>query len=510
MMFRWTYLPPLLIYLSAGVSGLTGIVGIFFLKDYLNLSAAFIASIGFWAGIPWALKMPIGFLVDKFWNKKNYLVFLGAIIVFISILIMFLLISERKLMEIYFSAETWYIISSILTPIGYVIQDVVADAMTVEAVERKKTSYYYEKSSIKNEHMLLQLYGRCSIICGSLLVGLLNIFIFSGTEGLAKDQLVKSYESVYFLALFIPLLSVSGVVLSYIFKNTYFQELRLQKKANKLDFKIFVISIIFVFAAVSLGSFKFPYSQEIILLTSLVLITLLINYLIKPFSKEKKNTVIGTAIIIFVYRAMPGPGVGLTWFEIDILKFDQTFLAYLAVNASCITLLGLIFFRNIIIKTSLAKLFVILSFLSGILYLPSLFLYYGIHDITSSLTNGLVDARFIAFINTAVESPVTQIAMIPLLGWIAKNAPIEFKATFFAVFASFTNLALSARELFTKYLNNLFIIKREVVDLQTKEVLENANYSDLDALLVSVVFITILIPIATILIIQKSKYKSLD
>ena len=42
MIFRWIYLPPLLIYLSAGVSGLTGIVGIFFLKDYLNLSAAFI------------------------------------------------------------------------------------------------------------------------------------------------------------------------------------------------------------------------------------------------------------------------------------------------------------------------------------------------------------------------------------------------------------------------------------------------------------------------------------
>ena len=139
MMFRWSYLPPLLIYLSAGVSGLTGIVGIFFLKDYLNLSAAFIASIGFWAGIPWALKMPVGFLVDKFWNKKNYLVFLGAIIVFISILIMFLLISERNLMESYFSAEIWYIISSILTPIGYVIQDVVADAMTVEAVEKKET-----------------------------------------------------------------------------------------------------------------------------------------------------------------------------------------------------------------------------------------------------------------------------------------------------------------------------------------------------------------------------------
>ena len=33
--FKITYLPPLLIYASAGVSGLTSIVGIFFIKDYL-------------------------------------------------------------------------------------------------------------------------------------------------------------------------------------------------------------------------------------------------------------------------------------------------------------------------------------------------------------------------------------------------------------------------------------------------------------------------------------------
>ena len=38
-------------------------------------------------------------------------------------------------MVIYLSAEKWFILSSILTPVGYVIQDVVADAMTVEAVE---------------------------------------------------------------------------------------------------------------------------------------------------------------------------------------------------------------------------------------------------------------------------------------------------------------------------------------------------------------------------------------
>ena len=78
--FKWTYLPPLMVYMAAGISGLTGIVGTFFVKDYLNLSAAFLAGLGFWAGIPWALKMPLGHLVDLIWERKNYMVYFGAFI----------------------------------------------------------------------------------------------------------------------------------------------------------------------------------------------------------------------------------------------------------------------------------------------------------------------------------------------------------------------------------------------------------------------------------------------
>ena len=112
--------------------------------------------------------------------------------------------------------------------------------------------------------------------------------------------------------------------------------------------------------------------------------------------------------------------------------------------------------------------------------------------------------------NTAVESPLAQVAMIPMLAWIAKNAPAKYKATFFAVFASFTNIALSARELFTSYLNKIFIINREVVDKESNEILVKANYEDLDNLLISLIFITLLVPLITIYLIQKTKYKSTE
>ena len=53
---RWSFLPPLMVYLAAGISGLTAIVGTFFVKDYLGLSAEFLAGLAFWAGLPWALE----------------------------------------------------------------------------------------------------------------------------------------------------------------------------------------------------------------------------------------------------------------------------------------------------------------------------------------------------------------------------------------------------------------------------------------------------------------------
>ena len=31
--FKWSYLPPLMVYVAAGISGLTGIVGTFFVKE---------------------------------------------------------------------------------------------------------------------------------------------------------------------------------------------------------------------------------------------------------------------------------------------------------------------------------------------------------------------------------------------------------------------------------------------------------------------------------------------
>ena len=123
------------------------------------------------------------------------------------------------------------------------------------------------------------------------------------------------------------------------------------------------------------------------------------------------------------------------------------------------------------------------------------------------MTGGIVDARFIALVDTALESPLGQIAMIPMLAWIARSAPADLKATYFAIMASFTNLALSLSQLGTKYLNQIFVIAREVKDA-SGVVQTPADYSQLGVLIIASMAIGLLLPFAAILFARFSKFKS--
>ena len=225
--FRWSYLPPLMIYVAAGISGLTGIVGVFFIKYYLNLSAAFLAGLGFWAGIPWALKMPLGHLVDLIWSRKNYLVFVGAGLIVLSIIIMYSLIVHTELMASILKVETWFIISALLAPVGYVVQDVVADAMTVEAVpSTDDRGTKYSTQQIKIMHTTMQTLGRFAIIGGVVLVALVNVVMFAGVSALSEPEKIEIYSKIYLYALIIPVVSVSGVFLAMYLKRQRMDKLK--------------------------------------------------------------------------------------------------------------------------------------------------------------------------------------------------------------------------------------------------------------------------------------------
>jgi hypothetical protein len=326
-----------MVYLAAGVSGLTAVVGTFFVKDYLGLSAAFLAGLTFWAGIPWALKMPIGHLVDLIWRWKALLVYLGAGFIAVSIGIMYALIAHTSALAEIMDVEAWYVLSALLAPTGYVVQDVVADAMTVEAVPLVDArGQPLSDSDIKLMHTTMQTLGRIAIVGGLIAVAMLNIAMFSGVEAMTAAETASIYAEIYLLALIIPAISVGGVVLGTVSLRSRARGLRRQgldhdqiermlfapAEETKPNWWIFGGSIVFVAFIMVMGLGKVPLAQEVIFLGSMAIVLFLMYRLIIELKPNVRGPLIGTAIIIFVFRAVPLPGLGATWFEIDVLRFD--------------------------------------------------------------------------------------------------------------------------------------------------------------------------------------------
>ncbi|MDT3672229.1 MAG: hypothetical protein ROZ37_18060 [Aromatoleum sp.] len=510
---RLSYLPPLMVYVAAGVSGLTGIVGTFFVKDYLGLSAAFLAALGFWAGIPWALKMPIGHLVDLWWRHKAGLVYLGASLIAASLVIMIGLISRPDEMRAVMSAEAWFVLSTLLAPLGYVMQDAVADAMTVEAVPRIDAEGRPQTpEALRLMHTTMQMLGRVAIIGGTVLVSLANVVMFQGAETLPEAAKVAIYVRIYELALVIPLLSISGVILASALKRREARRLaalghgrdeierliHVPEDATSPNWWILGGSAVFVALTLSVGLSGVEYGQELIFAASFGIIGFMIMKLLRELSPEAARTLLGTVIVIFVFRAMPTAGAGASWWMIDELGFDQSFLSRLDLITSTLTLAGLFLFRRFMAEKSIVQIVIFLTIAATLLSAPIVGMYYGLHEWTARLTGGIVDARFIAIANTALESPLGQVSMVPMLAWIANSAPPHLKATFFAVMASFTNLALSAAQLGTKYLNQLYIVTREVRDAATGALTVAADYSQLGTLLIAVTVIGFSLPLLAI------------
>lgn len=520
---RWSYLPPLMVYCAAGVSGLTAIVGTFFVKDYLGLSASFLAALGFWAGIPWALKMPIGHLVDLMWRHKAGLVYLGASLIAASLGIMVGLLADPAAMRSVMPVETWFVLSALLAPVGYVMQDAVADAMTVEAVPAlDQAGEAYDEGTVRLMHTTMQTLGRVAIIGGSVLVSLANVILFRGSEQLAEADKLALYVQIYLLALVIPLLSVTGVMLAGVLRRREERRLaRLGLAAADIDalvrgstaatapnWWILGGSAVFVALTLSIGLAGMAYGQELIFAGSFAIIAVMMGRLLRELSVPARRTLLGTAIIIFVFRAMPSPGAGVTWWMIDELGFDQAFLARLSLIASTLTLLGLFLFRRFMAERPIAHIVVFLTLASTMLALPILGMYHGLHHWTAALTNGVVDARFIAMIDTALESPLGQVSMVPMLAWIANAAPAHLKATFFAVMSSFANLALSASQLGTKYLNEIYTVTRAVRDAASGAFSTPADYSELGALLLTATLLGLLCPLGAILLTRAARLRS--
>ena len=204
---------------------------------------------------------------------------------------------------------------------------------------------------IKDMHTTMQPLGRLAIIGGTVVVALANVIFFRDVDALDERQKIELYASIYGYALIIPAVSVLGVLLAMAMSRyqtgvASASGFSMESEPDgpqrpEINWTILIGSLIFVIFSVGVGTLNVPFSQEIVFAGSVVIILYLMSRLVKSAGVQRMM-IIGTAIIIFVFRAIPSPGPGLTWFEIDILLFNEQFFSVLSLLASILTVAGII------------------------------------------------------------------------------------------------------------------------------------------------------------------------
>ncbi len=463
--FRWRYLPLLMVYFAYGALGLTAIASGFWVKQSLTLTPSDLASLGVWLSLPWAMKMVFGELVDAvpiFGSQRRIYVLIGAGLVTLGLLMLAGASSGVLTMA---SPDRIYILASLTIVIGVVLQDVVADAMSTEVVERTNADGTPRpKADIDRELGMVQVLGRLAISAG--------IFAVAGLGGWLAQAV--SYTTVFLLGLAVPLLSVSGAL-----------AVRLETSERRdLDKQILFGGLAFGLAVTLLGVSGLPFSQEIVFAVSLMVIGAMLRRITRSLPAEKRRQIALAALLIVIFRAVPSVGEGFTWFSIDVLGFTEGFFGVLQQTGAAIGLVALWLLSDAVTKQPIERVLLWLTLLGAVLMLPNLALAFEWHRWTEAEFG--LGARSIAVIDAAASSPLAQVSMIPLLTLIAVNAPAGQRATWFALMASMMNLALVAGSLATKYLNALFAIDR-------------GAYGQLPALASAVLAIGLIMPLLAIL-----------
>lgn len=477
--FRLRYLPLLMIYFAYGASAFSAVADSFFVKEHLSISAAGLMTLGVWLSLPWTIKMVFGQLVDClpiFGSARRIYIFIAAGMMVIGSLLLAGLAGGQRWVISLAAPVTLYFVAKLLTVIAIVLQDVVADAMSVEVVERVGRS----ESEINHDLAMVQLLGRLALGFA--------IFLVAGLGGWLAQ--IYSYETMYLLTLIIPVISVIGCMVVRLNGVT-------PRPLNKV---VFIGGMLFGVAVVILGLLHLPYDQEIIFLISLFVVCFFLKKVTEKTSAKARRHIFAAAIVIFFFRAMPGVGPALQWWQIDVLGFSKAFFGTLGQIGAGLSILGMWVMARYITEKPIGLILLVLTIFYTLFSIPTLALYYGLHHWTESHFG--FGAHTIALIDAAIESPFAQLSMIPMLTLIAINAPRGQAATWFALMASLMNLALTGGAIVTKLLNQVWVVSRTIKD-SAGSVIVAANYDHLGALLWISIIVGLLVPVVLIFIFMR-------
>ena len=104
---------------------------------------------------------------------------------------------------------------------------------------------------------------------------------------------------------------------------------------------------------------------------SLSVVVFLMLQMIRDLDPIKRREIIGLAVIIFVFRAMPTAGVGAGWWQIDVLGFDEAFFGTLRQMAAILAILGMLALRGWMARRPLPYLVVFLTVYGSVMSITS-------------------------------------------------------------------------------------------------------------------------------------------
>ena len=283
--FRPRYLPLLMVYFAYGALGIVTIAESFWIKSALTLSASELAALSVWLTLPWTIKMVFGELVDAvpvFGSQRRAYVLIGGALVAIGLLT---LAGAAGGWLTFATPPDLYRIGSFLSVVGVVLQDVTADAMSTEVVDRENPDGTPRAPKDINRDLgMVQVLGRLSLSLGMVAVAGLAGFLAS----------VFSYETVFLCGLVIPLISISGALLIDI--NT--------AETRPVDWRILGGGIAFGSAVFVLAITGVPYSQEVVFLVSMAVVSAMLWRVVSDLDPETKEKIFYAALIIFVFLSL--------------------------------------------------------------------------------------------------------------------------------------------------------------------------------------------------------------
>ena len=271
--FRLNYLPLAMIYFAYGALGLIDVSRDMWIKERLTLSPAELAGIAVWLSLPWTVKMVFGELVDCvpiFGSQRKAYVLIGAAS------------TASGMLTLAGAAGGWiafarpdqpYILGAMLIVIGAVIQDVVADAMSTEVVSRRDSAGKPRpEEAVRAELGMVQVIGRLSLSFGILAV--------AGLSGWLAGMLAR--ETVFLLGLFVPAVSVVGVLLIGLETS----------ERRPLDWRILGGGIAFGAAILALALGSVPFGQELIFALSMAVICTMLVFVTKGLDSKTRRAIL--------------------------------------------------------------------------------------------------------------------------------------------------------------------------------------------------------------------------